>query len=55
MKVVCVYDLIDDGKNKNDPEHNFGLLKSDYSKKKSYNSVKSASDYFSNHFSAKQI
>lgn len=34
VKGIWWYDLVDDGDNKNDKEHNFGFYKKDLSKKK---------------------
>lgn len=36
----CVYQLYDDGTNPNEQEHNFGLLRYDYSNKPSFDAVK---------------
>lgn len=38
----CIYELYDEGTNPNEQEHNFGLLRHDYSNKPSFEAVKNA-------------
>lgn len=37
VSIACVYDFIDDGNDKGDPEHNFGVIRRDYSQKPVFN------------------
>ena len=36
VPITCIYDFIDDGTDKSDPENSFGVLRTDYSKKPSF-------------------
>jgi hypothetical protein len=49
VALACVYDFLDDGTDPNNPEHHFGLLRTDYSQKPAYSAMQSArNDYNAN-------
>jgi polysaccharide biosynthesis protein PslG len=51
VQVACIYDFIDDGTNKSDPENNFGILRYNYVKKPAFNIILNNSQYFNQYFS----
>lgn len=52
VPIVCIYDFIDDGTDKINPEDNFGLVRYDYSTKPSYSTIQLERQTYNNYFNA---
>lgn len=46
VSLACIYDFIDDGTNKNNPENNFGMLRTDYSQKPAFAALQKISNSY---------
>jgi hypothetical protein len=50
VAIACVYDFLDDGTDKANAEHNFGLIRADYSEKPAYAAMLAARDDYDANF-----
>jgi arabinogalactan endo-1,4-beta-galactosidase len=50
VQLACIYDFKNDGTSTTNPEHNFGILRYNYTKKPSFNTMLTNRNYFNSHF-----
>jgi polysaccharide biosynthesis protein PslG len=50
VPIACVYDFVDDGTDKTDPENNFGVVKNNYSLKPAYSTLQQVEQNYNANF-----